>query len=282
LNQDRWLCPECGTEARIEDGFPLLAPQIDEREGFEPAAFAQLAELEAQHFWFRARNRLICGLIRQHAPKATSMLEVGCGTGFVLQGIHEAFPAMRLAGGEPSLSGLIVARGRVPDAEFIQLDAARLPFDAEWDVVGAFDVLEHLDDDASALAEMARAVVPQGTVVLTVPQHPWLWSADDEYGRHRRRYRRNELTARVCAAGLDVVSVTSWVSSLLPLMAISRLRPRRGSFDPARELRQGSLARAVLERVLAGEQALIERGVSLPAGGSLVVVARRPPATMAR
>jgi SAM-dependent methyltransferase len=208
------------------------------------------------------------------------MLEVGCGTGFVLQGVHEAFPGMRLAGGEPSLAGLVVARERVPEAQLLQLDGGRLPFDAEWDVVGAFDVLEHLDDDARALRELARAVVPGGTVLLTVPQHPWLWSADDEYGRHRRRYRRRELVTRVRAAGLEVVSVTSWVTSLLPLMALSRLRPRRGPFDPAHELRQGRLTRTVLERVLGAEQALIERGVSLPAGGSLVVVARRPPATM--
>jgi SAM-dependent methyltransferase len=187
---------------------------------------------------------------------------------------------MRLAGGEPSLGGLAVARQRVPGAQLLQLDAGRLPFDAEWDIAGAFDVLEHLDDDAGALRELARAVVPGGTVLLTVPQHPWLWSADDEYGRHRRRYRRRELVSRVRGAGLEVVRVTSWVTTLLPLMALSRLRPRRGSFDPGHELRQGRLTRVVLERVLGGEQALIERGVSLPAGGSLVVVARRPPATM--
>jgi SAM-dependent methyltransferase len=267
-------------EAQLEHGFPLLAPQLDDRDGFEPAAFAQLAELEAQHFWFRARNALICRLIHRHAPAATSMLEVGCGTGFVLQGVHEAFPSMRLAGGEPSLTGLVVARQRVPGAQLLQLDAGHLPFDAEWDVVGAFDVLEHLDDDAGALAELARAVVPAGTVLLTVPQHPWLWSVDDEYGRHRRRYRRGELVARVRDAGLEVVRVTSWVSSLLPFLALSRLRPHRGSFDPAHELRQGRVTRTVLETTLRAEGALIERGVSLPAGGSLVVVARRPPATM--
>jgi SAM-dependent methyltransferase len=208
------------------------------------------------------------------------MLEVGCGTGFVLQGVHETFPTMRLAGGEPSLAGLVVARQRVPGAQLLQLDAGHLPFDSEWDVVGAFDVLEHLDDDATALAELARAVVPRGTVLLTVPQHPWLWSADDEYGRHRRRYRRGELVARVHGAGLEVVRVTSWVFSLLPLLALSRLRPRPGSFDPAHELRQGRVTRSVLEAALGAERVLIERGVSFPAGGSLVVVARRPPATM--
>jgi SAM-dependent methyltransferase len=279
-NQGEWRCAACGEQPALERGFTLLAPAIDDRDGFEPDAFSQLSELEAQHFWFRARNQLICSLIRRYAPAATSLFEVGCGTGFVLQGIHGAFPGLRLGGGEPSLAGLEVARQRVPGAQLLQLDAAQLPFDAEWDVVGAFDVLEHLDDDATAIAEIARAVVPSGTVVLTVPQHPWLWSADDEYGRHRRRYRRSELVGRVQAAGLEVVRVTSWMSSLLPLIAISRRRPARGEFDPAHELRQGRLTRTVLERVLQGEQALIDRGVSFPAGSSLVVVARRLPATM--
>jgi SAM-dependent methyltransferase len=263
----------------VEQGFPLLAPELDDREGFEPAAFSRLSELEAQHFWFRARNQLIGGLLRRYAPGASSMLEVGCGTGFVLQGVRQSFPGMRLAGGEPSLAGLEVARRRVPDAQLLQLDGTQLPFDREWDVAGAFDVLEHLDDDNAALAQLARAVVPGGTILLTVPQHPWLWSADDEYGRHRRRYRRSELVGRARSAGLEVVRVTSWVSTLLPLMAISRLRPARGPFDPAHELRQGRLTRVLLEQVLRGEQALIEKGVSLPVGGSLVLVARRP-ATM--
>jgi SAM-dependent methyltransferase len=271
----------CADEPPVEDGFPLLAAHADDAAGFEPEAFAQLAELEAEHFWFRARNALICGLIRRHAPTAASLLEVGCGTGFVLQGVRTAYPALRLGGGEISLRGLAVARQRVPDAQLLQLDATRLPFEAEWDATAAFDVLEHLDNDQAALAELARAVVPGGTVLLTVPQHPWLWSADDEYGRHRRRYRRRDLVRRVGEAGLRVERVSSWVTLLLPLMAISRLGPRRGPFDPAHELRQGRRSRAVLERILASEQALIERGISLPAGGSLIVVARRPPVRMA-
>jgi SAM-dependent methyltransferase len=244
--------------------------------GYDPALFDALAGVEADSFWFRARNRLIVSTLRAHFPDAASLLEVGCGTGFVLAGLRRAFPSMRLVGSELHEEGLEVARARVPDAELVQLDVLQMPFAEEFDVVGAFDVLEHVDDDVGALAGMRRAVRPGGGVLLLVPQHPWLWSTADDVARHVRRYRRRELTGKVADAGLEVVRATSFVSSLLPVMAASRVvqRLRRSAYDPRAELVPG-LANRPFERLLDGERRLIERGWSLPAGGSLLVVARR-------
>jgi hypothetical protein len=110
-----------------------------------------------------------------------------------------------------------------------------------------------------------------------VPQHRWLWSADDDYARHCRRYDRRDLVAKLERAGLRVVRTTSFVSLLLPAMAVSRRRRRDAgaAYDPQAEHRQGRVVSSVLERVLDAERVAIERGVSFPAGGSLVVVARR-------
>jgi SAM-dependent methyltransferase len=205
------------------------------------------------------------------------MLEVGCGTGFVLAGVRDAFPEIRLVGGELFQAGLAVAARRVPDAELLELDARDLPFDGEFDVVGAFDVLEHIDDDSRALREMHSALRPGGGLLVTVPQHPRLWSAVDEYSQHVRRYTRVELLDKVRGVGFEVVRWTSFVSLLLPILAVSRLRFRGvKTFDPLSEYRSPPFVDSALGWVLAAERALIKRGLPLPAGGSLLVVARRP------
>ena len=243
--------------------------------GYDASLYEAIARAEPESFWFRARNRLIVSAVRRHFPDARRLLEVGCGTGFVLAGLRDAFPAMRLVGSELHAEGLDLARRRVPDAELVQLDAADMPFEGEFDVVGAFDVLEHVEDDEAALAGMRRAVRAGGGVILLVPQHPRLWSEMDVVARHARRYTRRVLVSRVERAGFDVVAASSFVSVLLPAMVVSRAARRalRRRYDPVAELTPGPLNRA-FERVLDGERRLIERGWSLPFGGSLLMVGR--------
>jgi hypothetical protein len=127
------------------------------------------------------------------------------------------------------------------------------------------------------LRSMWRAAKPGGGILLTVPQHPGLWSANDEYGGHKRRYRRRELVEKVRRAGFSVERTTSFVSTLLPAMMVSRHR-QRGQierFDPRTEFDINPLLDSALERALGLELALISRGFSLPAGGSLLLAARR-------
>jgi SAM-dependent methyltransferase len=229
--------------------------------------------VQDESFWFKARNRLIVDLLRRHAGDLQSLIEVGCGTGFVLQAIHEAFPVARLFGLEPQAEGLAAAARRLSSAiELREGDIQHLDGAEAFDAVCAFDVLEHIDDDRAALAALTRVTRPGGFVFLTVPQHPWLWGAADELAQHRRRYRRRELEDIVAAAGLDVILSTSFVFVLLPAMfATRRLRLAR----PDQEQQLPRALGAVFERILDGERWLISAGCRLPIGGMRVVVARR-------
>ena len=245
------------------------------KEGFDPAFFDRLPEVEPRSFWFRARNRLIVSVLRRHFPDVRSLLEVGCGTGFVLSGLRDAFPALRLVGSELFPEAIEYARQRLPaDVELVELDAREMPYDAEFDVVGAFDVIEHIADDAGVLRGMRRAVVPGGGLLVMVPQHPRLWSEADELAHHVRRYTRRELVAKVEGAGFEVLQATSFVTTLMPAIVASRLAHQilRRPYE-FRDLEPGALNRP-FERILDGERRLIERGVSLPFGGSLLVAAR--------
>src|SRR5262249_4226043 len=144
---------------------------------------------------------------------------------------------LKLAGSEVFANGLAFAHERMPDVSLSQMDARHIPFDAEFDVIGAFDVLEHIEEDELVLKQMYQATKAGGGIVLTVPQHRFLWSRIDEYSMHKRRYSRRELVGKVKHAGFQIQHVTSFVFFLLPLMLLSRLqRQDDGSgFDPNKE-----------------------------------------------
>jgi SAM-dependent methyltransferase len=278
LAADGWNCAACGHQPQLRAGFLALAPELAaQSEGFDPAMFAELAALEESNFWFRARNRLILWALRRYAPSFTSFLEVGCGTGYVLQGVATAFPGAGICGTEAQTEGLQFAASRVPRATFLQMDARRMPFDREFDVIGAFDVIEHISEDETVLAQMHRALRPDGNLLLTVPQHPFLWSEYDVRAHHVRRYTGSELRHKLARAGFETVKMTSFVSVLLPLMMLSRLFRRTESpdYDPLAELRIGRVTNALLELALDAERAVIRAGLPLPFGGSLLAVARR-------
>jgi SAM-dependent methyltransferase len=114
--------------------------------------------------------------------------------------VSEWFAAMRKEGGLPAGA----------EADVKQGDALNLPFpDGEFDRVVAAEVLEHIPDDAAAIAELVRVLRPGGSIAVTVPR--WLpekvcWALSDAYheveGGHVRIYRGDELVAKLQAAGL--------------------------------------------------------------------------------
>jgi SAM-dependent methyltransferase len=271
------LCPDCGQRVPIQDGIPLLAPDIvEDGKGFREELFADLAEAEATNFWFRARNRLITWVIGKHFPKMERFLEIGCGTGYVLSAVTSVFPATRVTGSEIFPAGLAFAARKVPDAELLQMDARAIPYREEFDVVGAFDVLEHIQEDETVLAEIRSALVPRGGIVLSVPQHRWLWSDTDVRACHARRYGAGELAEKVSRAGFEILYQTSFVSLLLPAMYVSRYTKRNGKLtNELAELRLPTLVNDTLEAVMTVERRLLRLGVSMPIGGSRLLVARR-------
>jgi SAM-dependent methyltransferase len=245
---------------------------------YDAELIALLADVEDQSFWFRCRNELIVSVLRRRFPDAASFLEIGCGTGFVLRGIREALPGLTLTGAELSTAGLEVARRRLPGVRLLELDVLEMPFEDAFDVVGAFDVLEHIDDDEAALRGILRAIQRSGGAIVTVPQHPRMWSAFDEVSRHYRRYTRSELVAKLERAGFAHIWTTSFVTLPLPAMVVSRLRHPAGSrdFDLEASLRLPRSLDRICERAMRIERRAIEAGLCFPVGGSLLAVARKP------
>jgi len=190
---------------------------------------------------------------------------------------HPEFPGLEITGTEIFSKGLIHAGRRIPRAEFVQADARHLPYEAHFDAIGAFDVLEHIKDDEQVLGQVYQALIPGGMLFLTVPQHRWLWSKQDELAHHVRRYSVSDLRTKVAAAGFSVVHSRSFVSLLLPLLWLNRRRVRsRERSDALIELRTGIFVNELLNVVMRMEFILYGAGLRFPAGGSLLIVARKP------
>ena len=260
----------------IIDGIPAFAPALARTSaGFDPEAFEEIADLEADSFWFRARNALITWAARTYAPSANAIHEIGCGTGFVLQALQRAYPEADLSGSEILVDGLRIARDRLPDVRFFQMDARAMPHRRMFDLVGAFDVLEHIEEDEAVLSEIHGALRPCGVLLLTVPQHRWLWSDQDDAARHVRRYETDDLHTKLTTAGFDVLRSTSFVTLLLPAMLVTRRLGGRRAEAGVEAVRVPWLLDRAMRPVMAVERWLIQAGLSMPAGGSRLVVARR-------
>ena len=273
-----WECPACGNLPVERDGFMAFAPALAaQNDGFNPETFARYAAVEAGHFWFLGRNGILRDRMMRHFSSAQNILEIGCGTGFVLASTREVYPEASLSGSDIFTEGLAYAKQRVPSATLFQMDACRIPYRDEFDMIGSFDVLEHIEDDIGALDQIYQACQPGGGLILTVPQHRWLWSSTDDYAHHKRRYTRAELRDKVERAGFRVEYIGSFVSLLLPAMLASRLLQKSAQAEDQMDagFKIGRLANSLLGPVMKVERWLIARGISFPLGGSLLLVARK-------
>lgn len=278
FDSNEWLCPECGWQPGKSGFVPVFSSKLAQNNsGFKASFFAPIAALEVGNFWFCARNDLIVWALGKYGARVSSFMEIGCGTGFVLHGISCHFPKMRIVGSEIYPEGIAYAADRIAGGEFMQMDARDIPFVNEFDAIGAFDVLEHICEDEAVLEQIYRALKPYGVLLLTIPQHRWLWSWLDDYSCHVRRYTALDLHDKLVRAGFSITRSTSFVTVLLPLMFLSRLKQRgKGkSYDPHKELRVNPLMNRIFKGLLHLELWLIRMGISFPVGGSRLIIATK-------
>lgn len=276
--ENAYKCPVCQYCPQLVDGFYSWAPELAaQNENFPSESFDKLFELEATSFWFRSRNKVILWAINNYCSDFHSLLEIGCGTGFVLNGIRKEFLNARISGSEIHSNGLAYASIRLPDVELMQLDAQKLPFVDEYDVIGAFDVIEHIKEDELVLKNIYKGLKPNGICLITVPQHMWLWSDVDKDSLHQRRYSAAELHAKLKKVGFEVVKSTSFVSLLIPLMLLARrsAKTSRRKSSPRVGLDLPPTLNKLMLLVMYIELMLIKVGISFPIGGSRLVIAKK-------
>jgi SAM-dependent methyltransferase len=238
----------------------------------ERVVYETMAELDQRHWWYRARREVIAALIRRvvRPPANASILEIGCGTGhnLAMLGQFGEVDALELDEEARAIAeqrlGRSVMSAPLPEIEGVA--------DRHYDLVGAFDVIEHIDDDHAALASIAAKIKPSGKLVMTVPAHQWMWSAHDVVNHHKRRYSKGALKALIQSSPLRLERVGYFNSLLFPVAVAERTASKVRGKDEADLTLPPAPLNAMLERTFAAERHLIGR-VPLPPGLSLFAVA---------
>jgi SAM-dependent methyltransferase len=238
----------------------------------ETREFEAMLALDERHWWYRGRRRMLAALLEGVSP-GERVLDAGCGSGRTLDELTRYGTAH---GVELNPLGLAAARRRGHHVEQAPVEA--IPFDdGSFDLITCLDVIEHTDDDVTALSELRRVTRPSGHLLVSVPAHPRLWSRHDEVNGHRRRYTRRTLRTAAEAAGWRVERMTGFNVAYLAPAALVRIGRRRGGdengSDSELELTPPRLD-AVLELPLRAEAALVRQGLNLPPGLSLMAVLR--------
>ncbi|HET6561682.1 MAG TPA: class I SAM-dependent methyltransferase [Marmoricola sp.] len=223
---------------------------------------------QPDYWWYRARAELLETVLGRYLGAPHRTLDVGSADG-------PSVGWMKRGGRRVTLD--LHPEGQVP-GEGVCGSATALPFaDETFDVVAAFDVVEHCEDDGLALAELTRVLVPGGRLLLSVPAYQWAWSDHDVRAGHYRRYRRPQLVALVRSAGLDVQRATYAFTSVFPFFVAERAvrRLRRGQRASSLPSVPGPVDR-LLVRLSRLDRRLLRRG-DLPFGSSVFLAAVKAP-----
>jgi SAM-dependent methyltransferase len=231
--------------------------------------------VEQAHWWYTGRRKILAGFVeaicRQVTDRRPRILDVGCGTGANLLMLSEYGEA---EGVDISEDALAFCRERGLDK--VRLGAGEeLPYeDGTFDLVTAFDVVEHMDDDLAGLREMRRVLRPGGRVLLFVPTFMFLWGLQDDVSNHRRRYRLPALRRVLEQAGFEIERTTyANITFFLPILLVRQLMKLTGvKADSENDINVTAL-NGVLRSVFGAESWLL-KVMNLPFGVSGLCVAR--------
>lgn len=226
---------------------------------------------QPDYWWYRARSELLEAALGAYLPRSARMLDVGSADGPSVQWMRG--PDRRVVSLDLHPGGLTPGEGVCGSVE-------ALPFaDETFDVVAAFDVVEHCESEATAMAELARVLVPGGRLLLSVPAYQWAWSDHDVRAGHYRRYTRNRLVAALQNAGLAVDRTTYAFGAVFPLFvaerAVRNVRRRIGRAGEEQLTPVSPRMDRLLMRLSRAESAVISTR-DVPFGSSILAAAIKP------
>jgi SAM-dependent methyltransferase len=240
--------------------------------------YKEYFKIEDKHWWFVGRRNIFLTILDKYLPPQANgrprrILDVGCGTGTMLQYLARYGQAEGIDADEGAIQ-FCHERG-VHQVQ--QVESVPFPFeDATFDLITAFDVLEHIDDDLGTLREMYRVMRPGGRLLVSVPAYRFLWGAQDEISLHKRRYVAPEIRERITKAGFTMRRLSYFNTLLFPAIAGVRiLRPYKPGSTKLKSdftMTKPGPANTLLGRLFSMEAGLVKR-VDLPFGVSILALA---------
>lgn len=236
--------------------------------------------IEANSFWFAHRNRCIQSVVQRFSPPGP-LFDIGGGNGYVAAGLKQAGIPVVLV--EPGWQGARNAHSRGVDTIVCSTLEDAGFHENTLPAAGLFDVLEHIAEESAFLSNLQRLLEPGGKVYLTVPAHPLLWSADDDYAGHYRRYTTSSLRRVLESAGFSV-QFSTYIFWMLPLpILLFRALPTRLGWRKQESWeryleehrRRPGIPGWLMNALLAVEESWLRQGRSLWVGGSCLAVAEK-------
>lgn len=261
-----------------KDRFGIWHSRNSEKCHYPEDGAERLAGIEEESFWFTHRKNCIIELVRRFPPGGF-IVDVGGGTGFVTMGLMQAgFDTLLL---EPRAGAVMYAHQRGV-AHILCATIDQTTFDPHSiPAVGVFDVLEHIKDDAAFLVTLKELLMPTGKLYLTVPAFQCLWSHEDGYAEHFRRYRLGMLCSRLQQCGFEIDYATYFFSYLaIPLFFVkvipTKLRlakPYTHEQTRQEHVIQSGWRKRILDQIHAWEQGRIKKGKQIFLGTSILIAA---------
>lgn len=205
------------------------------------------------HWWFNGRAALVSRLLSDRGIFGGIVGDLGAGS-------TSLFPS------EFRIVGIDIVIPSPPPPTFVQADVCKLPIrDQKLDGVGIFDVLEHVEDRSTALAEARRIVRPGGFAVITVPAHQWLWSRHDEVVGHVRRYEVADLVEELRRSGWKTGWCSEFFGFLLPGAVLRKHLPWTPAFGYPRARINALMTRAAVRSARGAASGRVRLGLSIGA-----------------
>ncbi|HEV2533602.1 class I SAM-dependent methyltransferase [Phenylobacterium sp.] len=241
----------------------------------ERAIYDQMRVLQQDHWWFAARRAILSHQIaRLPLPRPAQILEAGCGPGGNLAMLQRFGEVCAI---EPDdASRAYAAEHSGADVRSGLLPQSAPDFGKAFDLVAAFDVIEHVPDDAGAVARLGQYLKPGGYMITTVPANAWMWSDHDAAHHHKRRYAMAAYRRLFENAGLEVRRASHFNTLLFPPIAAVRLAKNAAGLTGGDETMPARPLNGLLKAVFGAERALLA-AADLPFGVSILLIARRKP-----
>jgi len=246
------------------------------KEGMESVEYALMEEVEETMWWYHGLHANILGAIGKYAPSPDDLLDAGCGTGGMLKAVRDRYPSSRLHGLDISEQACIATRAK-SGASVVRGSVDALPYaDRSFDAVISSDVLGYDLDVDAAVRGFFRVLRPGGRAILNLAAYQWMLSYHDRAVGQSHRYTRSSAKELLLRHGFRITFASYWNTILFPLMIAKR---KLAPVTIASDVKPfPPLLNNAFKTCLALERAFILRGVPLPFGGSVLIIAQRPEA----
>jgi 2-polyprenyl-3-methyl-5-hydroxy-6-metoxy-1,4-benzoquinol methylase len=243
----------------------------------EESIYDNFYRLEDKHWWFQGRKEIVMKLIEKYykTKKDSMVLDIGCGTGMMVKNLLKYGNVLAM---DKDARAIEYAKSKAPEANFLLGYFPENYPEGKFDLITAFDVMEHIDDDEKSFEVVTALLKPGGIFVATVPAYNFLWTAHDEVNFHKRRYSKKDLAEKIIKTGLVIRKISYYNSFLfVPGVTIKMFKKftpfNKTKIDLGNNLPPAFLNR-ILQEIFSLEKFYLSR-FNLPFGISLIAIAQK-------